>query len=492
MNYKDFFLNNNKSGWKCVENKLKNTNPDIHDLIINYAKNNDLNNLSYKEKIYHFINEIPNIPTCKTCGNKLKFGRSIREGYPIFCSNKCSDNDTDRINKIQKKLNEKFNGSYFLTDDFKRKSEETMLCRYGVKNAMLSHDLKYKRSNNINERFLVSFNELNILHVNGDNIRIICDKCGKEYTITRGLLWNRKYLHSTYCLHCNPYKSNDSSYANEILEYLISNNLLIEKNNRKILNGKELDIFIPKYNVAIEFDGLYWHSELFKDKNYHLNKTLECNNKGIKLIHIFEDEWIYKKNIVKSRLKNILGLNTEKIFARKCDIKIIDNEVCKSFLINNHIQGDVSSQIKLGLYYYNELVSLMTFNNGRIIMSGKPNEYELTRFCNKLNTNVIGGASKLLKHFINNYKPKNIISYADMRWSNGDLYEKLGFTFIHNSIPNYWYVIGNTRQYRFNYRKSCLIKQGFDSNKTEHQIMLERNIYRIYDCGTKRYELFLK
>jgi hypothetical protein len=115
--------------------------------------------------------------------------------------------------------------------------------------------------------------------------------------------------------------------------------------------------------------------------------------------------------------------------------------------------------------------------------------YELLRFCNKLNTNVIGGADKLLKHFIKTYKPIEIISYADKRWSKGDLYEKLGFKFIHDSKPNYWYLIGNNREYRFKYRKDILVKEGYDPSKTEHQIMLGRGIYRIYDCGNKKYTL---
>ena len=113
----------------------------------------------------------------------------------------------------------------------------------------------------------------------------------------------------------------------------------------------------------------------------------------------------------------------------------------------------------------------------------------MVRFCNKLNTSVIGGADKLLKYFIRTHKPKNIISYADRRWSQGNLYEKLGFTFIHNSKPSYSYIINGVRKHKSNFKKETLVKQGFDANKTEHQIMLDRGIYRIYDCGLKKYSL---
>jgi very-short-patch-repair endonuclease len=271
-------------------------------------------------------------------------------------------------------------------------------------------------------------------------------------------------------------------------------NIKTLKNNRKIINPYELDIYIPELKLAFEFNGLYWHNELNKENNYHLNKTEMCENKGIQLIHIWEDDWLYKKNIVKSIIFNKLG-KSNKIYARKCKIKeVIDNKLIREFLEKNHIQGFIGSKIKIGLYYNDELVSLMTFGNRRIAMGKKTtnqDEYELLRFCNKLNTNVIGGASKLFKYFINNYKPQEITTYADRSFSQGKLYETLGFNFIGKTEPNYYYIIDGIRHYRFNFRKDKLIKEGFDPNKTEHEIMLNRKIYRIYDSGNLKYKLFL-
>ena len=288
------------------------------------------------------------------------------------------------------------------------------------------------------------------------------------------------------CLKCS---LKDIKAEKDIFNFIINLNINAELKNRTMLDKYELDIFIPEHNLAIEFDGLYWHSERFKKNDYHVNKTNLCKDKGIQLIHIFEDEWTYKQDIVKSRLKNILGLTSNKIFARKCQIKEVSNKDSKIFLNKNHIQGNVNSNIRLGLYYNDELVSLITFGKTRLIMNGNKNSNELIRFCNKLDTTVIGGADKLLKHFIKQYKPKEIITYADKRWSIGNLYKKLGFEYIHDSNPNYSYIINNKREYRFKYRKDILVKQGYDNNKTEHQIMLERKIYRIYDCGTKKYKL---
>ena len=209
-------------------------------------------------------------------------------------------------------------------------------------------------------------------------------------------------------------------------------------------------------------------------------------------MHIWEDDWNYKKDIVKSMILNKLGKTPNKIFARKTEIKEInDNKLVREFLDINHIQGFVGSKVKIGLFFENELVSLMTFGNRRVAMGKKltnKGEFELLRFCNKLNTNVIGGASKLFKYFIKNYNPIEITTYADRSFSQGELYRTLGFTFIGKTQPNYYYVINKHKKHRFNFRKDILIKQGFDSNKTEHEIMLERKIYRIYDSGNLKFE----
>jgi hypothetical protein len=335
-----------------------------------------------------------------------------------------------------------------------------------ILNANLIHDNKYNYSNvnylNCKKHIKIScpehgeFEQLPDTHLQGSG----CPKCGLKYN-----------------------KSED-----EVKSFIKSLNIEIIENSKNIITPLELDIYIPSHNIAIEFDGLYWHNELFKPSNYHLNKTDQCESKGIQLIHIFEDEWLYKKDIVKSRLKNILGITENKIFGRKCIIKDVNTRDKKLFLDNNHIQGTVASSINLGLYYNDELVSLMTFGKGRIAMGGNSNQYELVRFCNKLNYNVIGGASKLLKYFIKVYQPKEIISYADRRWSQGNLYKQLEFTNTKTSAPNYWYIINNNRKHRFAYRKSILVKEGYDSNTTEHEIMKNRGIYRIYDCGTLVYK----
>ena len=299
-----------------------------------------------------------------------------------------------------------------------------------------------------------------------------CPKCAIE---------NRLKVNNISTEHHNCAKMED-----EICSYLEKIGVEYERNNRTILDGSEIDILIPSKSFGIECDGLKWHSEEFKPNNYHLTKTNECAKKGIRLFHVYEDEWLNKKGIIKDKISSVLGKTSNKVYARNCTIKIPSEEEKRKFINETHIQGDIPSSVKLGLYYQNELVAIMTFGKLRLPLGHRnvsENQYELLRYSTKLDTSVIGGASKLFKYFVDNYNPKEIISYCDLRFSVGNLYNKLGFTVDHISQPNYYYIIGNNRKNRFRFRKSELVKNGYDSEKSEHEIMLERKIYRIYDCG---------
>lgn len=206
---------------------------------------------------------------------------------------------------------------------------------------------------------------------------------------------------------------------------------------------------------------------------------------GYQLIHIFEDEWRDKKEIVKSRISGLLGKN-DRIFARKCEVRQVDSKTTTEFLNDSHIQGACSSKYHYGLFYENELVSIMTFGKSRFAKD----EFELLRFCNRLYTNVVGGASKLLKHFLQDHPEiKSMTSYADRRWSKGNLYESIGFEKVHVTDPAYFYIVNKVRENRVKYQKHKLVADGADPDKTEHEIMKERGCLRIYDCGTIKYQL---
>lgn len=313
-------------------------------------------------------------------------------------------------------------------------------------------------------------------------VTIKCNDCGRYFTIEAN-----SFLRGHGCPYHN---CNSSIMEKEIGDIIRRNGYDYITNDRKILDGKELDIYIPSKKIAIEFDGIYWHNELNKSKLYHLNKTIECEKKGIRLIHIFEDEWLTKKSILSSMIENILGKTKRRIFARKCRVQRV-NEATRinDFLNDNHLQGMCPSSIKYGLFYNDELVSVMTFGKSRHFIGNGSHEYELLRFCNKKGYSIIGAASKLFKNFVEEFKPKSVVSYADRRWSIGNLYNNLGFILYNKSQPNYYYVIGNERKNRFNYRKSELVKKyNCPENMSEHEFCLAQKWYRIYDCGCLCYE----
>ena len=364
-----------------------------------------------------------------------------------------------------------------MNDDIKKKTKLKLFNHFKLK--ILE---KYKNIDNIE---LVDYDI-------DDKYIIKCNSCNNNYKITYKLMWHRLNNNTELCTICNPIHKNISGLEITLLNFIkdkYDGDIII--NSKDIINPYELDIYLPELNLAFEFNGLYWHSELYKPNNYHKLKTNLCNKKGIQLIHVWEDDWIYKKDIIKSLIINKIGKTQNKIFARKCEIKeITDNQLIRKFLEENHVQGFVGSTVKIGLFYNSDLVSLMTFGKLRLPLNSKSNdgEYEMLRFCNKLNTSIIGGASKLFKYFIRNYKPKKIISYADKSYSNGNLYRILNFNITHNTDSNYYYIIDGIRYHRFNFRKNILIKMGYDDKKTEHEIMLERKIYRIYNSGNYKFE----
>lgn len=300
-------------------------------------------------------------------------------------------------------------------------------------------------------------------------------------------------------------KSNDyprkfvrvSKQENELLQFvksIYSGNVI--GSARGIIPNAELDIYMPDLNLAIEFNGIYHHRFrpneekecLRKGQNYHLNKTLSCNKKGIRLIHIFSDEWTNKKEIVKSMISYRIGIVPKKIFARKCDIMHVSKVNKDLFLNENHLQGKDRSKIRLGLFDGKVLVAIMTFSASRFHRS---HCWELVRYAVLRGNSVIGGFSKLLKHFMK-YHPGTVISYADRRYSEGDVYSKNGFKLIKTNRPAYHYIHKSGKEIRYNrmnFQKKKLLKElgETDSSLTELELASRLGYSRIYDCGTFTY-----
>jgi hypothetical protein len=210
-----------------------------------------------------------------------------------------------------------------------------------------------------------------------------------------------------------------------------------------------------------------------------------AKEKGIQLFFIQSNEWLNKKEIIKSIICSKFGVPQNKIFARKTELKEIDNKTANSFLDINHVQGKNNASINIGLFYNNELISITTFGKNRF---GSKYEYELYRYCNKLNISVLGGFSKMLFYFEKRYSPISIITYSDKRLFNNKTYLKSGFTQLKDSLPNYYYTKNyNKVETRIKYQKYKLpdLLENFNPELTEWENMVINGYDRIWDCGNR-------
>ena len=301
------------------------------------------------------------------------------------------------------------------------------------------------------------------------------------------------HLHSGGCPKCGSTLSkNEDELFNYIQNIVGTDN--VEQRNRSILGNKEIDIYIPKLKIGIEYNGLYWHSERNPrmDKNYHLNKTLLCELNGIRLIQIFEDEYVKHKDVVLNKISHLLkyDMNKPKIMGRKCSIKCITKTESESFLDKYHIQGFVRGTIHLGAYCNDELIAVMSFTKEKC----NSNNWELTRFASNYNYVCQGVGGKLFKYFVRNYQPEQIKSFADRRWTvdeDNNIYIKLGFQFDSYTNPDYHYFNesdGIIRQHKFGFRKQKLHKKyGLPLSMTEEQMTQHLGYTKIYDCGLIKY-----
>lgn len=383
-----------------------------------------------------------------------------------------------------KEFSDKIKASNLISTGYESALSSPIIRNKINKTNQLKYDGHPMKNDNLRYLNTIIGRDKDYLSYEGNNISIF--KCDKEHTfkISSDLYHNRLRNNLPLCTICYPIDENRSIKELELLDFIKS--IYSDEVIHSYRNVLEIDIYLPNLKIGFEFNGLYWHSIEYKEKNYHLNKTNHFKEKGIKIIHIWEDDWDYKKEVIKSQIINWLGLNTNRIYARKCKVIEINIKDIRLFLNSNHIQGYVNSQRRYGLVYDNQIVSVISFDRfeGRKRMSD--NEWNLNRFCNKLDINVIGGASKLLKHFIKENQPNRIISYSDKDWSTGDLYYKLGFNKISETDVDYKYIIENKRVHKSSFRKSNL-----DTELSESNYMFESGIFKIYDCGKMKFEMII-
>lgn len=309
------------------------------------------------------------------------------------------------------------------------------------------------------------------------NIDCKCLKCGKEWRPKcKDLIHNK-----SGCPRCAKKESK--------IELDFLQNFKGWRKDRAVLKGRELDAYFEDRGFGIEVNGVYWHSEAQgKGRDYHLEKTRECEAQGIKLFHFFDLELQNKGEICKSMINNALG-DTKRVFARECEVREISAKDAKEFCELNHIQGACIDKVRFGLFASGELISVMTFGKSRY---NKAYEWELLRFCSKVGYSVVGGASKLLKAFERVYLPQSLVSYGNRRWCNSvaNVYKALGFEYKGDTLPNYFYIVDGALQNRQNYQRHKLNKifnYEFNEVLTENEIMSLYGYERVYDCGNLIY-----
>lgn len=368
------------------------------------------------------------------------------------------------------------NKNWINSEAFIKKSKETMLKKYGVEKAMDSDKIKQRLKNTILSKYGVD----NIMKF-GDIAKAAAKKSIKT-KINRGII--KQIDGMTVPSYAKSIGFSRSHFGKLIKKYGVElaishqkkissiekvltnwlDNINIKYETQVRINGKIADIKIN--DLIIECDGLYWHSDIFLDDNYHFNKSQQYKQNGYRPLFFRANEIESKLDIVKSIISNALGINNNKYYARKLTIKEIDYKTAKEFIANNHLMGATSNiSLSIGLYDKAELISVIQLKRS------KNKDYEISRFCNKLNTSVVGGFSKLINYVHNKYNPDLISTFIDLRYGTGEYLNKLGFTKI-SCYKSFSWTNGRDTFHRMKFRGNS----GYD-----------HGLYKIWDCGQLKY-----
>ena len=421
----------------------------------------------------------------------LNTEESIRKKKQTWINNYGVDNPSkaDEVKSKKVETSQKHYGTDYplQSEEIKEHIISTNLEKYGTKHPLQSEYVKMHHQGLISQRESIpefardiifnknKFEEL-IKSIDPDELTI--KKIGDLIGYGSGTTIRRQYVKFGFDkkYKIKFYRSYGESEITEFIESLGYTNFTI--NDHKPIHPYELDIYIPEFKLGIEFNGDYWHSDEKKESQYHQKKSMYAKDKGIFIYHIWEHEWNdpIKQKIIKSQIQNLLHCN-DVIYARKCEVREISSSNLREFLDENHLQGNRNSSIRYGLFYNNELVSVMSFGFNKFIRKNS-NDIELLRFCNKCGLSIVGGASKLFKRFLNDTDYDNIISYCNIAKGKGNLYYNLGFEFESITPCNYKWINIHTGEIKSRYQ--CQMKDEFN-------IMISKGFTRIEDCGSYKF-----
>lgn len=464
--------------------------------------------------------------------------------FTEYCSRKCATTSDQTVKKRAETTLERHGVEcYIKAPDFKEKATKTNLERYGVEKAHESEIVKERTKKTVRERYGVDYvtqtknfrektlktnierygstthmhNPDVVAKVRASYLANMRGKHGVDHTTQI----DKKFRHifaddKLFIEFCSNYEyaediaealeyhpsrirarmaecgiqksTNTSKPESDLIDFVKSfYDGDVVTNSRELLNGRELDILMPDLGVAIEFNGLYWHSEKHKKFDYHQKKSLDCMDHCVRLIHVWSDDWYdpKKREIVKKKIKNICGYSDERVFARKCKVVKIASSEANKFYDENHIQGAINCKHNYALTYNGDVVACMGFR------SIGDDEYDLSRFCSSVS--VTGGFSKLLSAFRREVKWKRIETFASLDYSHGEVYYQYGFEFSHITEPNYRYysncathTISRNQAMKHKLHK---ILENFDENLTEKENMANHGWVRVFDAGSLKFVL---
>lgn len=378
-------------------------------------------------------------------------------------------------------------------DEFKEKSQSTMMARYGVTNPLMSEDIKAKMRINSIERYGRPYP--NQSHIPVESLRILNDRdamselvADKYFSQVGDLLGVHTSTIQRSCADLQiPIKRVTSMMEDDVANEIIALGFDVERNVKFNDIKREADILIPSKKLIVEFNGMYWHSEEYKYPTYHQHKTQSFHKMGYSVVNVWEDDWVNpdKRNIIINKIKSKLGVEDRRIFARQCTVSLCQRSDVIDFFKHNHIQGHVDGSMYIGLHHDGALVACMTMKD-----TGN-GVFDLSRFASS--ASVVGGASRCLAFFKRSVQWQEIFTFASLDYSSGDVYNRVGFTKQHTTDPNMWYMkrgqwvrLGRRR---FTKLKLPNILEVFDPLKSERQNMQDNGYVRIFDCGSIRYNM---
>lgn len=393
-----------------------------------------------------------------------------------------------QVPEIQEKA-AKIDGEWFVsTPEFKEKQKTTFKEKYGS-HPMRSETVKSEIKKRNMEKYGREYP--NQSHISEESLDILSDKSRLTEAVNAEFLSDVAMVlgvhQSTVQRACAIHNINvikfRSKAEQEISEMIES--LGFEVINNKKRHGHELDIYVPSKNLAIEFNGIYWHSELYRSRSYHQRKSIDCMAAQTLLMHVWEDDWCdpIKKSIIISKIKAKLGVSPKRIFGRNTHTGIVTRESAKEFFTKNHIQGHVDATVYIGLTHEDELVAVMGFKK----CGGT--RWDLSRFASSCS--VVGGMSKCLSFFKRNYEWSEIFTFASLDYSHGNSYEKCGFVNNGFTAPNLWYVkTGEWKRLgrrRFVKSKLPSFLDTFDESLSAKENLNNNGYLQIFDAGSIKY-----